>query len=369
MRLRRLAFASALLAAAAPALAGSDLPPETVAAIEKIVAAEMAASSLPGVAVGVWIPNEGAYVAATGVANLESGAARDVGDPFRIGSVTKTMIGTVVLQLADEGALSLDAPIATWFPDFPNGDAITVDDLLRMRSGIPDFWTDEAVAAYYADPLHPPSMAEMIDRSAAAGDRFEPPDGATVYANVNFLLLDRIVAEVSGTTTAEALAARVFAPLDMADSEYATGTDVPGPLRGYGRNAATGAFEDKTAADVEPVGGAGAAISTLADLERFVRALCAGTLVEPATQERRLKTEAFRGAPEIVRYGEAVTTIGPYCGHNGTIMGFSTEAWYLPSRDAVIAVSVNRLDADDRSMSTSLFEKIAAAVFPDETPW
>ena len=70
-----------------------------------------------------------------------------------------------------------------------------------------------------------------------------------------------------------------------------------------------------------------------------------------------------------MRYGAAVTTIGPYCGHNGTIMGFSTEAWYLPSRDAVIAISVNRLDADDRSMSTALFEKIAAAVFPDETPW
>ena len=295
MGLRRLTIA-ALFGLAAPA-AGADFPAATVAAIEGAIAAEIEGSNLPGVAVGVWAPGEGVYVAAKGVANLETGAARDVADAFRIGSVTKTMIGTVVLQLADEGALALDAPIATWFPDFPNGDAITVDDLLRMRSGIADSWTDAALVAYYADPLHPPRMAQMIDRAAAAGDRFEPPDGATVYVNVNFLLLDRIVAEVTGTTTAEALAARVFAPLGMTDTAYPTGTDVPGPLRGYGWSAARGAFEDKTAADVEPVGGAGAVISTLGDLERFVRALCTGALVAPRTQEDRMRTQAFRGRP------------------------------------------------------------------------
>ena len=60
-----------------------------------------------------------------------------------------------------------------------------------------------------------------------------------------------------------------------------------------------------------------------------------------------------------------VATLGPFCGHNGTIMGFSSEAWYLPAEDATIVVNVNRLDADDESMSGELFGKIAQALFPD----
>jgi D-alanyl-D-alanine carboxypeptidase len=58
---------------------------------------------------------------------------------------------------------------------------------------------------------------------------------------------------------------------------------------------------------------------------------------------------------------------GPFCGHNGTIMGFSTEAWYLPAHDAVIVVNASRLDADDRSWSSGIFLEVA--MFPDEVRW
>jgi D-alanyl-D-alanine carboxypeptidase len=57
--------------------------------------------------------------------------------------------------------------------------------------------------------------------------------------------------------------------------------------------------------------------------------------------------------------------LGPFCGHNGTIMGFSTEAWYLPEEDAVIVINVNRLDVDDHSMSGELFGTLVRVVFPD----
>ena len=117
------------------------MPDATVAAIEAAIADEMAAKNLPGVTVGVWIPGRGDYVGASGKANLETGTARTAADPFRIASITKTMIATVVLQLTQEGALAVTDPIAKWFPDFPNAEAITVDDLLRMRGGIVDAWT------------------------------------------------------------------------------------------------------------------------------------------------------------------------------------------------------------------------------------
>jgi len=355
----------ALLAGAPAAAQSVQLPEAEIAAIDAAIAEEMAAKNLPSVAVGIWIPGRGEYVAAKGAANLETGAARIAGDAFRIGSVTKTMIGTVVLQLAQEGALALDDPIATWFPDMPNGGEITVDDLLRMRSGIWDSWTDEELEAYYDDPLHPPSMDEMIARTAAEGARFTPPDVETVYVNMNFILLDKIVAAVTGAPTAEALAARVFKPLAMSASELPEASALPGALRGYGWNAEAKVYEDKTELDPGPVGGAGSAISSLADLDVFVRALCTGTLLAPETQAKRMETEPFAGGNGVARYGEAVAQLGPFCGHNGTIMGFSTEAWYLPAEDAVVVVNVSRLDADDVSMSGDLFGKLAKALFPE----
>jgi D-alanyl-D-alanine carboxypeptidase len=353
-----------LLLLGIPAHAG-PLPAATIASIEAAIAQEMAAQNLPGVAVGIWSGDGVDYVASMGKANLETGAARTPEDPFRIGSVTKTMIGTVVLQLAEEGKLALADPIARWFPNFPDADRITVDNLLRMRSGIWDSWTDDELVAYYADPLHPPSMDEMIARAAAEGGKFKAPDTETVYVNLNFILLDKIIADVTGQPTAAVLKSRIFDHLGMTASELPTGVELPGPLRGYGWNAGTNAFEDKTELDPTPVGGAGSVISSLHDLEVFTRALCTGALLSPEAQLQRMTTESFAGGNGVLRYGAAVAQLGPFCGHNGTIMGFSTEAWYLPSKDAVIVINVNRLDADDKGMSSDLFGKLVGIVFPD----
>ncbi len=91
---------------------------------------------LPGVVVAITVPGEGEYIAVRGSANLATGRARELDDPFRIASITKTFVATAILQLVDEGQLSTSDNLSKWFPDFPNADTITIDDLLRMRSGI-----------------------------------------------------------------------------------------------------------------------------------------------------------------------------------------------------------------------------------------
>lgn len=355
-------LAPLLLAIAPAALHAEPLPEPVVAAIEAAIAEEMAAKSLPSVAVGIWIPGRGDYVTAKGAADLETGTARTPDDPFRIASITKTMIATVVLQLVEEGALALTDPMSTWFPDFPNADAITVDDLLRMRSGIVDSWTPAKLEEWYADPTGPITADEMIALSAAMGDRFAPPDTATVYVNVNYNILDRIIAEVTGAPTPEVVAERIFEPLEMTASAMPTATALPGPLRGYGWNAAAGAYEDKTVLNPEVPGGAGSAVSSLADLAVYTRALCTGALLTPEAQAIRMQTAPLAGE---ARYGQGIATLGPFCGHNGTIMGFSSEAWYLPAEDAVVVIDVSRLDADDKSMSADLFGLLAHALFPE----
>jgi D-alanyl-D-alanine carboxypeptidase len=89
----------------------------------------------------------------------------------------------------------------------------------------------------------------------------------------------------------------------------------------------------------------------------------------PETQATRLETQQGDGGPEFIRYGQGILQLGKFCGHNGTIFGFSSEMFYLPEEDAVILVSVNRLDVDDESKSTDLFLAVSKTFFPEYVDW
>jgi D-alanyl-D-alanine carboxypeptidase len=105
------------------------------------------------------------------------------------------------------------------------------------------------------------------------------------------------------------------------------------------------------------------------DLEKYARALYQGALLSRETQQKRLETEVFKGAPPILQYGEGILKQGEFYGHNGTIFGFSTEMYYLPAEDSVIVINVNRLDLDDKSWSGGLFAAISRLVFPEHVSW
>ena len=70
-----------------------------------------------------------------------------------------------------------------------------------------------------------------------------------------------------------------------------------------------------------------------------------------------------------MQYGEALIRFGRFCGHNGTIFGYSSELWYLPEKDAVIVINVNRLDLDDQSKSLDIFFYVTNILFPDLVDW
>jgi D-alanyl-D-alanine carboxypeptidase len=362
----------ALILATSLALAQTEtatLPTETVGKIDALIQTAMEENNLPSVAVGVWIPGEGAYVKAFGTANLETGREREVSDPFRIASITKTFTATAILQLVDEGKLSTSDTLEAWYPNFPNADEITIRDLLMMRSGIPDFADETVMSAYYQSPLEPFTAEDAIAVAASKANAFSPPDQKTVYINTNFVLLEQIVQKVSGQEMDTFLAENVFIPLGMAETFYATDPSLPSLLHGYSWDAATETFRDMTEVNPDLPGGAGAIVSTVGDLHKYVLALCSGGLLEPENQRERLAGITLDGDPEFVKYGEGVLLLGQFCGHNGTIFGFSSEAFYLPAKDAVIVINVNRLDEDDQSQSSELFFRLTQLLFPNEVNW
>lgn len=342
-------------------------PADVVRRLDAAIAGAMRASDLPSVAVAISVPGEGEYTAARGRANLATGEPRRLDDPFRIASITKTFVGTAILQLADRGLLSTSDPLSRWYPEFPRAAAITVGDLLRMRSGIPDSLGKEFLDEYWADLRITLTADESITRAAARADEFIDADTRTVYTNVNYILLEEIVRKVSGLDIATYLDESIFDPLGMAHTVYAEDATPVGRTRGYALDA--GEFRDVTVLDPSPAGGAGAIISTIADLRIYGRALCTGTLLRPETHAARLFGTPLEGAPPFVQYGEGLIRFGRFCGHNGTIFGYSSELWYLPEKDAVIVINVNRLDLDDKSKSLDIFLYVTNILFPDLVDW
>ena len=139
---------------------------ETIQQLDSAIAEVMSEENLPGVAVAVSVPGESEYVQAQGAANLETERERQPNDPFRVGSITKTFTATALLQLVDQGQLSKSDPLSNWYPDFPNAEQITVDDLLSMRSGIPDYWDEETLRQSYDNPLEDLTAEGIVQQVA-----------------------------------------------------------------------------------------------------------------------------------------------------------------------------------------------------------
>jgi D-alanyl-D-alanine carboxypeptidase len=337
--------------------------------VDEFVAQQMDQQDLPSVVVAVWTPGEGEYLTAQGKANLETGEQRGLGQPFRIASITKTFTATAILQLVDKGKLETSDKLSRWYPDFPNAEKITVDDLLRMRSGIPDFTDEEFMKNWYAHPAADITAQDTIERSAKKVNQFKEPGQETVYTNTNYVLLQEIVGKVSGEPLGDRIEEGILRPLGMNDSFYATEDGLPGTLHGYSWDPQTKEFQDNTVLNPAVPGGAGAMVSTLSDLRPYAKALCEGDLLEPQTQEQRFKSDAIKGDPPFVRYGQGLVFLGDWCGHNGTIFGFSSEMFYLPEKQAVILVDVNRLDLDDQSKSTEIFLGVSKILFPEYVDW
>src|SRR5918997_62721 len=238
-----------------------------------------------------------------------------------------------------------------------------------MRSGIKDPFDQEFLEYYYDNPEANITADEIIGLAADRANEFEPPGGETNYTNVNYTLLQEIVRRVSGNDLGTQIAQRIFEPLGMENSLYPADNDLPGELRGYSLDAEGEEFEDTTVLNPAVPGGAGAIISDLSDMRTYSRALCTGELLQPETQATRLETQQMDGEPEFIQYGQGLLQLGKFCGHNGTIFGFSSEMFYLPEEDAVILVSVNRLDVDDESKSEDLFLGISKTFFPEYVDW
>ncbi len=318
----------------------------------------MRSLSIPGANVLVARQHEPPWSAAFGVSDIESGAPMTVDMHMRIGSATKSMTGTVVLQLVDEGAIGLEDTLAAALPeraDFPNADRITIRNLLGMTSGVFDLLDDETVfPRIMDDPARAWTPDEMVDIVATHEPNFAPGDD-TAYSNTNYILLGMILERVTGQTAADLLDRYLFAPLGMADTSLPSTPPLPTPFaRGYSVDPSGESDEliDWTGLNPTVAWTAGGVVSTVGDLNVWLRALLDGTLISESLQRERMTFTHIRPGYD---YGLGIANYDGMVGHEGSILGYQCFAGRDESTgDSVIALANLDPNGTDNDSATTI---------------
>jgi D-alanyl-D-alanine carboxypeptidase len=316
----------------------------------------------------IGLVDAGANVSATavGVARLDPPRPLRVSDQVRAGSIAKTVIATITLQLVGEGRLRLDDTIERWLPGMvPNGAAITIRMLLNHTSGIFDYTADpDWNAAVFADPDRHWSPQELVAVGTAHSPLF-PPGQGLAYSNTGYILIGLVLEKVTGQPVQDLVWQRVVRPLHLHGTFLATSARFRGAYaHGYFPPSLTGdGYLDASSFHPSIGWAAGALVSTAPDLARFYQALLSGRLLTPAVLNEMTTTVTGPDYPGIgVGLGiwSVETPCGTVWGHEGGIPGYKSFALNERggTRSAVVIVPTELDDAIGAAFEVA----VAAAV-------
>ena len=292
---------------------------------------------------------------------------------FRIGSITKTFTATTILQLADEGILTLDDSLSVWLPEvaeqLPYGDQITLRQLLSHTAGVFNFTNNRA---YYRDwfeglvedetagtlmlPCWDRTPKDILDTYVYDGTATFAPGarGRWAYSNTGFMVLGMVIEAATGHTVAEEYHSRIFDPLNMAHT-YLECHEPPvtGLVHGYMTDevALLDVFEVHSSAAWT----AGGLISSVPDLMVFAKALFAGQLFDDQTM-----LEAMIDSVPEGDYGLGLMVYVSSVGHDGTSNGFASALRYWPEDEMVVVVLYNG-EGDPGSMIPDVLRYVKGA--------
>ncbi|MGU3502539.1 serine hydrolase domain-containing protein [Mycobacterium sp. C31M] len=377
----------------------AEAQPPTVGVIDpsalRQVVAEAAAEMLvPGAMVLVRTP-AGTIETAVGTTVRGESLTPTPVTRFRIASNTKTMTAALTMLLVQDGRLALGDPVSRYVDGVPDGENITIADLLAMRSGLYGYTDDPALAEELdRDPARRYTPADVLAIAYRHPSQF-PPGSDYQYSNTNYALLGLVAEQVGGRPLAEQFRGRLFAPLGLA------ATSLPGPddttiaapyAHGYMYGGTAYALRDDPypaemadaarAGTLAPVDythqnpsyaiAAGGAISTAADLATWIEALVTGTVFDAETHRQwvaGLQPED-PAHPEGQQYGYGIAhqRFGPDAAmfyHGGELPGFNSFMGHDPENAVTLVIWTNLTVAPDgRTTANAMLPAVLDQIYP-----
>jgi len=308
-------------------------------------------TGVPGIVVALAEGRGAPVVAAAGYANVEREIAVGPETGFFIGSISKNVFATVLLLLAEDGAVSLDDPLSA-YAAWPQGDEITLRMLLNHTSGIPDYLSTLSLLAgrdgvpEFFHGRHPPS--EIIELMPSRKPTFDPGT-AQAYSNTNGLLVGQVIEVVTGRSLGEVLDERVVMPLGLKHTYlYDEKTINRERARGYcgmeGWVSRPGELIDCSFADnALPNSADGSIVTSASDLLRYHRALRSGELLSDSSwlAMRHVEPNFDNGLGYLIMQGP----LGAHEGNVGRSIGHLSASLYYLEQDLFVVMLINQGDA------------------------
>ena len=363
-------FRRTLIALSVAAGAAGAQPP-AVALLQHKLDSVRAANRWPGASLAVALADGTRLAVASGMADTLRKVPMRPADRLLQGSVGKTYVSAVALQLVHEKKLDLDARISTylgrepWFSRLPNAADITVRQLMNHTSGLVRYEFQPAfTAALRADPFKSWTAEERLAFILGT----QPPFAAGAgweYSDTNYIVLGMIIERLTGNSYYAELRRRILDPLGLVNTIPSDRPDLPGLANGYaGPRNELGGYDaslvnGRMAANPGLEWTGGGIASTTEDLARWAQLLYEGKAFDPSLLPvlldgvpARLGRDAKYGLGVIIR----PTPLGITYGHSGFFPGYATEVIYYPDTRLALALQVNVTDPYPRGMVAVLVE-------------
>jgi D-alanyl-D-alanine carboxypeptidase len=348
---------------------------------------------VPGAVVVIRTP-QGTVEVGVGTTDLAAHTPPDAHTHFRIASNTKTMTAALIVLLAQDGKLTFGDPVSAYVPGVPNGENITIAQLLTMRSGLYGYTADPALAAVMdAEPGRAWTPQEVLDIAFRHPPQFAPGQSYE-YSNTNYALLGLVAEKVGGRPLAEQFAERLFGPAGLTQTSLpaAGDTAIPAPYsHGYMYGGSYYALADDPypadlqagarAGTLQPIDytnqnpsyatAAGGAVSTADDLARWIKALVSGEVLDPDYHRQWLASLQAEDpqAPDGQQYGYGISyqRFGPSAAmyyHGGELPGFNSFIGYDPDNAVTLIIWTNlTLSPDGRTTAQAMLAPILDEIY------
>ncbi|MCL4244779.1 MAG: beta-lactamase family protein, partial [Candidatus Dadabacteria bacterium] len=361
------------------------------AALQAMVDKTAGELMVPGALVLLRTP-EGDFTVSYGTTELGTTNPPTADTQFRIASNTKTITAALIMLLAEEEKLKLDDPVSKYVPDVPNGDKITIAELLQMRSGLYNYTNaPELSESMDSDPAKARTPAELL---AIAFKRPPEPGVEYEYNNTNYALLGLIIEKGYGKPLGQVMQERLFGPLGMRHTYLpaVADTTIPEPYaHGYGYGSVAAVLTDDApyppelvaaarAGTLEPrdftglnhsfAWAAGGVISTANDMAVWIKALVSGQVLDAEYQRKWL--DSFKpqdpDKPEGQQYGYGIVRLswGPNTiyFHGGETAGYNSKISYDPSnRTTLIIWTTLAVSLDGQQPANTLMVNVLDQIY------
>jgi CubicO group peptidase (beta-lactamase class C family) len=353
----------------APSVGSPSVQSAIVAAVEKDRKRYGGRTPIPATLIGVWDSKGDSFIRAFGYADIEKNVPLTPADHFRIGSNTKTFVISVLLQLVGEKKLSLGDPLSRFSlgVTIPNAKGVTVRELCDMRSGLFEAYDTPEFARLnmkVPENFEPRTLVAWAMKQKP----YFAPEKSYRYTNTNYLLLGMIIEEITKDSVGNQIRKRLLEPFGLTQTSYPQTEAMPSPwVHGYGLDK-QGNWEDvSNTVPVSFIGSAGAMISDMNDIRRWIELYATGKTIGSGTYQDLISCIPFLGNAS---FGLGIACSVGWYGYTGGLPGYNTADYYSPETGTTIVAWINYQAKEPvEGVATVMVRDIARILTPDHVPF